>query len=227
MITTATLSAILLATLLATPTTSAPLSLSLACRKNSAALSALTLPPSALPPPDASWALRYVALGLGTQNYTCAGAGASAPAPAGAVAALYDASARLAGAKASAIPTLAAQALASAKPAAAGGAPALAPALGMPQLGRHYFAASGAPTFDLARARPAPALLSARKVAAVPAPGAVAWLELVDDGGGAGYGGLRAVYRVETAGGLPPASCDGLGASVAVPYAAEYWFYGV
>lgn len=109
-----------------------------------------------------------------------------------------------------------------------------------PILGSHYFAADGTPTFDLTAVRE---ILFAKKLATVAAPksaaagpagtGAVDWLALGDNGKG-GSVGLGEVYRVETAGGNPPSSCEGLmgkddkskASVVSVQYAALYWFYG-
>ncbi|CAK3946144.1 Hypothetical predicted protein [Lecanosticta acicola] len=54
--------------------------------------------------------------------------------------------------------------------------------------------------------------------------GAVAWLYLVDNGDGRTKN-LKSVYRIETAGGVAPASCEVPGETLQVPYAAEYWFY--
>ncbi|RAL60788.1 hypothetical protein DID88_009893 [Monilinia fructigena] len=54
--------------------------------------------------------------------------------------------------------------------------------------------------------------------------GAVPWLKLTARNGATG--GLQEVYRVNTAGGNPPATCaDRLGSNFNVQYAAEYWFY--
>ena len=53
--------------------------------------------------------------------------------------------------------------------------------------------------------------------------GAVAWLYLNTTS--ATQGDVRAVYRVNTAGGNPPATCEGSDAVFSVQYAAEYWFY--
>ncbi len=53
--------------------------------------------------------------------------------------------------------------------------------------------------------------------------GAVDWRALTAV---AGSVGLTEVYRVETAGGNPPANCNGFeGTTVLVQYAAMYWFY--
>jgi Protein of unknown function (DUF3455) len=55
--------------------------------------------------------------------------------------------------------------------------------------------------------------------------GSVVWLKLVDNGSGATTDGYKEVYRINTAGGNPPATCDGMDAKFEVPYAAEYWLY--
>ena len=71
-------------------------------------------------------------------------------------------------------------------------------------------------------------MLSAKKLYDVTAPaGAVAnsvdWLFLGDDDTGVSQG-LKAVYRVETAGGKASGSaCTKKGQAVQVEYAAEYW----
>lgn len=105
-------------------------------------------------------------------------------------------------------------------------------------LGHHYFDAQGSPTFDLSASADG-LLLSGAKISSVAAPadadkgrlstGAVAWLQLGDNGRGLSKG-LSNVYRVVTAGGAAEA-CSVSGASAAnqvfsVPYVAEYWFYG-
>lgn len=173
---------------------------------------ALSVPLNGLPAPS-GLTLRYVALGLGTQNYTCPNT-TTAPISIGAVATLYDATALLTAAP-SAVCTL----------------PALAystdSSLSLPTLGHHWFSAAGVPTFDLQAAIPR-AFLSAKKEASVAAPaGSVAnsvpWLYLVDDGRGVSVG-LKAVYRVETAGGAAEGTCTEVGV-VTEKYAALYWFY--
>lgn len=102
----------------------------------------------------------------------------------------------------------------------------------IPTLGHHYFNAAGQPTFDL----DATGLLVAKKTGDIPAPpdacagppgaqnyGAVDWLSLVDVGTGVSRG-LSGVYRVDTAGGKAPPSCEQMG-PIEMPYAALYWFY--
>ena len=49
--------------------------------------------------------------------------------------------------------------------------------------------------------------------------GAVAWLKLITRSGATGN--LEEVYRVNTAGGSPPATCAGMPAAFEVQYAAE------
>lgn len=82
-------------------------------------------------------------------------------------------------------------------------------------------------------------MLIAKKVADIKAPadankgmegtGAVDWLYLNDKGGSVG---VSEVYRIQTAGGMAPTTCQGQGTNglgvgvISVPYAAEYWFYG-
>jgi hypothetical protein len=169
-----------------------------------------TVPLNGLPAPGAL-TLKFIALGLGDQNYSCSAAGA-VPTAIGAVADLYDASLLMPIAKSSLIPTYAAVAYSTHT------------WYGLPTLGHHYFSASGVPTFNLE----SNGFLSAKKVASVPAPSgsinpSVDWLFLQDDGRGVSKN-LQAVYRVETAGGTAPATCSSAGV-IKMAYAAEYWFY--
>jgi len=104
---------------------------------------------------------------------------------------------------------------------------------GIDVLGQHFFTAGGSPEFDLTGVS---ARLVAKKLNSVSPPagacpgpgnaGAVSWLELGDNGAGLSFGGISYVYRVETAGGNPPATCSGQTGLITVPYSAEYWFYG-
>jgi hypothetical protein len=109
--------------------------------------------------------------------------------------------------------------------------------LAFSRIGKHFFSADHFPNFVLSGATPT-ATLVASKVTNVPAPsdacpgpdgaGAVDWLLLKDNGQNRSTG-IQFAYRVETAGGLPPATCSGVAAGgvIRVPYAAEYWYYGV
>jgi hypothetical protein len=192
----------------------------------------LTLPPCALPPPNGT-VLKYVALGLGTQNYTCATPQSTAvPAANGAIAQLYDVGWFLEMNQAM-IPSL--PPLALGMYSMSNGSLNLPYILRFPVLGRHFFNAALQPTFDLYTVN---AQLLAKKVSGIPAPagasagpdgsGAVDWLYLVDNsnGNGATFGGINSVYRIETAGGKSPPTCANSPASFEVVYATEYWFYG-
>ncbi|EON63346.1 hypothetical protein W97_02573 [Coniosporium apollinis CBS 100218] len=194
----------------------------------------LVPPPSSLPPPPSGLVLKRVLLGLGTQNYTCAtSTTASAPKSNGALATLHDLSPLLLPVK----PMTAVAALAPLVPplalarAAESSYTTAASLLGLPSSGTHFFDAAGAPNFVLSGgAEVFRGKLQARTPAVVPAGGsaapAVDWLILADAGGSRGslVGGV--VYRVWTAGGVVPASCEGLGKEVGVGYAAVYWVYG-
>jgi hypothetical protein len=101
------------------------------------------------------------------------------------------------------------------------------------QIGLHFFDSSSKPNFDFTMSDRG--WLQAKKGAAVPAPasaskgvkpqanGAVDWLYLLDNGAGVSQT-LQSVYRAQTAGGKPPATCQGE-EQIEIPYAAEYWFY--
>lgn len=146
-----------------------------------------------LPRPSSNLTLKYIALGRGTQNYTCpsisaTSRNASTPTETGAAAMLFDASC-LASASMTLLHEL---------PAIIGRAPLaslafLVEMLGATTgtsnliLGEHYFNANGDPFFDL-RMSGSAAWMIARKNASVPAPAReyssdteskdVAWLQL-------------------------------------------------
>ncbi|OBT41713.1 hypothetical protein VE00_07791 [Pseudogymnoascus sp. WSF 3629] len=183
-----------------------------------------------LPDPSAGLHLKFVTLGRGVQNYTCAG-GSGTPTAVGAIADIFEITALAQWKPTSPDFTgLAAEAVYLTLPGVQQLLNSRMPA-GNPAtvIGKHYFNSAGVPTFDLsARGRK----LLSKLVAKVPAPananvgpagtGAVPWLKLDDAGGSVG---LKEVYRVYTAGGVAPASCSGQPA-VSVEYAATYWFYG-
>lgn len=212
-------------------------------RGSSVALSAsynnLKLPSSTLPPPGPDLVLRYVALGVGTQNYTCSSPSASStPVSIGARANLYDISRLnndpLASEK---LPYLPAQAL-YANMVGSWLLTAYLHAMGFDnQLGVHFFNETEVPYFSLPKAVPVPLVaFHGKKNGTMTAPvnscrgtkgeGAVAWLQLIDLGDSTPLGDLKATYRVETAGGNPPTTCQGQPANIEVPYAAEYWIFG-
>lgn len=102
-------------------------------------------------------------------------------------------------------------------------------------VGVHYFADLTTPTFDF-RQRGGSGILVGQVNTKMPAPsgsstgrspdnfGAVAWLKVTakPNGGSVGY---KEVFRLVTAGGVAPATCDGRDDVFTIPYAAEYWFY--
>ncbi|KAF1983253.1 hypothetical protein K402DRAFT_338646 [Aulographum hederae CBS 113979] len=208
-------------------------------RRATVDISTISLPTSSLPTPADSLTLKYVLLGVGTQNYTCASSTSTTiPVANGALADLFDFSPFLAG------PTpLVTSNMQTVPPLALSLShtyPQMFDNLRLKKIGRHFFAAGGVPTFDLTGVSPRGTKISGKKIAGTPAPagacsgtegeGAVDWLYLTD----AGLGGATtsanlkggAVYRVETAGGKAPATCEGQGADVVVPYTTEYWIYG-
>lgn len=113
--------------------------------------------------------------------------------------------------------------------------------------GHHYFTSNGTPTFDMTPAQVPDAVklaslqspsmgitkmkVSNNSTAPSDAPkgengqgnGAVPWLLLNSTFGTTGD--VKAVYRINTAGGKAPADCSSSPAYFSVQYAAEYWFY--
>lgn len=101
--------------------------------------------------------------------------------------------------------------------------------------GHHYFLNTTTPFFNLNTSSHDYGTGAFKKINSTDAPtdaikgphgkgnGAVAWLKLTarDPQGQI----LQEVYRVNTAGGDAPKSCQGLDATFQVEYAAEYWVY--
>ncbi|KAK0727379.1 hypothetical protein B0T26DRAFT_672055 [Lasiosphaeria miniovina] len=186
--------------------------------------------PTPLPPPTAGLYLKHVALGRGTQNYTCDLKNATAvPVANGAVATLFNASCL-----ASTYPDLASSlSRAAIQFNLTENESKLAPSnLGVS--GLHYFTTTTTPFFNLDVSQNLKlGEAQCNKTNNTPAPAnaakgqkgepAVPWLKLVAKAGASG--GLQEVYRVETAGGSAPASCKGLTPTFEVQYAAQYWFY--
>lgn len=187
-------------------------------------LSNVVLPvaPTPLPSVGEGHTLRHIAIGRGIQNYTCASADA-APVAIGAVATLFNAtcdSARLNERVMTDITTLA---LNYAIPTG--------PEADQRLSGHHYFTDKKVPMFDLrtegsnygyVQATP-DVVKSAAPQDASAGPnqmGSVAWLKL-----NAVEGDYKEVYRVHTAGGAPPKTCDSMGSAFSVEYSAQYWFY--
>ena len=202
-------------------------------------VSNLALPEGGLGLPQPDLALKYVLLGVGTQNYSCPDGRKdrdASPTATGAIADLYDLG-----------PLLTAKSFSEATVTSLiNRIPGLVlpytdkngklrgniGSIGFPTIGKHFFQSNPtAPVFDLTA-------VGARAVVGldskVPPPGdafpgkkkegAVDWLFLTDAGGS--FGGVSNVYRVVTAGGKAPETCKSKKGEFTVEYAAEYWFYG-
>ncbi|KAM3516003.1 hypothetical protein MY11210_000285 [Beauveria gryllotalpidicola] len=180
-----------------------------------------TLP--GLPSPAPGSQLRHVAVGRGTQNYTCDGSAESKPKAVGAVATLFNVTcmAAMYPEVTSKVPEMAVHFNLDA-------ANRVGPAT-LPVSGHHYFTAAGVPFFDLGDEGQIPCT----KNASVNAPStdtigrkgepAVPWLRLLATKDATK--GLGEVFRVSTAGGSPPATCKDLKGDFQVEYSAEYWFW--
>ncbi|KAL4876308.1 hypothetical protein BJY04DRAFT_200252 [Aspergillus karnatakaensis] len=197
----------------------------LSCDASSIALPSFA---SGLPAPDGQHPL-YVALGRGTQNYTCAtSTPASEPVATGAVARLYNATCFAANFP-DMIELLPAIAYRMTLPTRE--YDALPPAnLGL--IGHHFFE-NKTPVFNLDTTPTRQlGIAKVQKDSDIKAPenaipgenGAVGWLYLTRANGTEGR--YSSVYRVDTAGGSPPKTCDGLPAAFTVEYAANYYIYG-
>lgn len=181
--------------------------------------------------------LKHVAIGRGTQNYTCDLSNSTAvPSAVGAVATLFNATC-IAATYPDLLAMLPRVALAfnltesdaytsNLVPANTGSR--LAPGNYMIS-GHHYFTTTTTPFFDLDTENWQLGAAPCSKNATAPAPAgaaagqggekAVAWLKLKTIDGATGQ--LQEVYRVETAGGSPPATCTGMSAAFEVQYSAQ------
>lgn len=98
----------------------------------------------------------------------------------------------------------------------------------LPVSGHHFFVDSTTPFFNLDTPTLDVGTIPCAKNNSAPAPstaaagpqgeGAVAWLKLTAKDGVTGS--IKEVYRVNTAGGNPPASCQGQPANIEVQYSA-------
>jgi hypothetical protein len=213
--------------------------------RSTVTLTVPTLP--GLPSVPTGLKLKYIALGMGVQNYSCpataiaTSTSASAtttatatPLAIGAIATLYDATQLFTDTA-----CLGPSALAALDVGLTCVADGLDNFMSLPLLGHHYFDSLARPTFDLSAAE---VFLSAKKIAGVPAPSgtsgmnqscagrngaaAVDWLFLQDCGNGLSEG-VSAVYRVGTTGGKAVGGCVGkAGQTIQSDYGALYWFYG-
>ncbi|KAJ5082678.1 hypothetical protein N7532_011721 [Penicillium argentinense] len=173
----------------------------------------------------------YVALGRGTQNYTCADSSAnSVPEAAGAVANLYNATC-----------------IAANHPDLLEMLPGVAYTISLPSkdlarfppanillMGHHFFYDSTTPEFNLDLPNKNFGIVMTKKKGSIDAPstakkgkyGAVSWLYLTNTTGTVGNYGEVAVYRVDTASGSPPATCEGQPKNIEIAYSANYYFFG-
>lgn len=190
--------------------------------------------PEPLASPSEGLVLKHIALGRGTQNYTCDLSNSTAtPQAAGAVATLFNASC-----VASAYPDLLAMlsnlAMKFAYPIPSGeNSPARLGPSNLAVSGQHFFTDLKTPFFNLDTPQSSLGQAPCSKDSQTPAPAnapaghngekAVPWLKLLTKDGATGN--LQEVYRVETAGGSAPASCTGMAAAFEVQYSAQYWFY--
>ncbi|KAF9530388.1 hypothetical protein CPB83DRAFT_850831 [Crepidotus variabilis] len=172
----------------------------------------LTVPPGQTTLPAPSGKPSFVMFGVGTQNYTCGAAGTYTST--GAVAQLFDLSC-----------------LAS-KNQAAFNADIITAAPGEAKLGQHYFQKNDAgalsPVWDFrgdsAKGNANAFVLAAKKgnVAAPTGAQDVDWLFLQSVSGNL----ATSIYRAQTKGGQPPASCTPGTPDITVPYTSRYWLYG-
>ena len=186
------------------------------------------LAPTPLPGPSAGLMLKHVAIGRGTQNYTCDTTNATAiPVSSGAMATLYNATcvASTYSDLLAALPNVALQ-FNLTNPSQASLAPS-----DLAISGHHFFSNLTTPFFNLDSTSLDLGVVPCSKNNTVSAPtgapkgqdntgfGAVAWLKLLARDGATGN--LEEVYRVNTAGGNPPPACAGQAATFEIQYAAE------
>lgn len=169
--------------------------------------------------------MHHVAVGRGTQNYTCDASNPdAAPVAAGAVATLFNVSciASISQDLLQKVPNMAVNF--NYDTASSG---SLGP-MTLPVSGHHFFVDSTTPFFNLDTPTLDLGAVPCAKNASAPAPAtgapgpsgstAVPWLKLTAKDGATGS--IKEVYRVNTAGGNPPATCQGQPANIQVQYSA-------
>ncbi|KAF2265141.1 hypothetical protein CC78DRAFT_532586 [Lojkania enalia] len=183
-------------------------------------LAVMPTAPTPLPPPAAGLTLAHVAIGRGTQNYTCASADAK-PVANGAMATLFNATCS----------TVRAPVILSdlTKYALKYPVPTSEIATQM-QSGHHEFNVDKAPFFSLDTDLHKYGTVNAKLVANSTAPatasegpnglGSVPWLKLIGKDGD-----YKEIYRLDTAGGVAPKTCEGMGSEFTIQYVATYWFW--
>ncbi|KAL9944561.1 hypothetical protein D7B24_006941 [Verticillium nonalfalfae] len=197
----------------------------------------MPIAPEPLPPVSEGLTLKHVAVGRGTQNYTCdVGNATAVPQAAGAVASLFNVSCIAVAYPdlLALIPKVSMQFNLSTEPLLPGANNHRLGPSNAVFAGDHFFYDAKTPYFHIREgdreigdtycglnsSTPAPA------ASAVGQRGekAVAWLKLLTKDGRTA-GDIQEIYRLTTAGGSPPSSCAGQPESFQVQYAAAYWFY--
>ncbi|TGZ80700.1 hypothetical protein EX30DRAFT_341355 [Ascodesmis nigricans] len=174
--------------------------------------------------PEANLDISGVYFGHGTQNYTCASSTSSSlPQPNGAIATLIDISCLLKH-NADAAHKLPRQFMSS-----KGHGELMNSLINVFAVaGDHYFPDATTPVFDFYKDETKRFVGKKKENVACPKTdiigdhGTVDWLNL--DATELAKGFKRA-YRVVTAGGKPPATCEGMAETFEVHYATEYWFW--
>jgi hypothetical protein len=183
--------------------------------------------PTPLPTPSEGLILKHVAIGRGTQNYTCGSDSSAAPVAIGALATLYNATCVAATYPdvLAMLPGVALQFNLTGTDQAS-----LSPS-NLLVSGHHFFLNLTTPFFNLDTSTEDLGTAPSMKNNSVAAPagsilgqygvgnGAVAWLKLLTLDGATGN--LQEVYRLNTAGGNPPTTCAGMPDAFEVQYAAE------
>ncbi|EUC37725.1 hypothetical protein COCVIDRAFT_42435 [Bipolaris victoriae FI3] len=193
-------------------------------------LSNVKLPnaPTPLAAPAQGTSLRHIAIGRGTQNYTCASSTASdVPKAVGAVASLFNVTCDAARLNTDTLAKVTNLALNYAIP--------VSPEAEKRLSGHHEFTAAGVPLFMLQTQDADYGRVECSVDAKSPAPttaslgtnrlGSVPWLKLNATVGTDKHWAYNEVYRIHTAGGVAPKTCEGIEGSFTVEYSAQYWFY--
>ena len=180
--------------------------------------------PTPLAEPSANYTLRHIAIGRGTQNYTCGSTTADEiPKANGAIASLFNATCDAVRLNDNVLADVTRLALNYAIPTA--------PEAEQRLSGHHEFTDKGVPLFNLktqvadygyVQAKPDTVKSAAPFEASKGSNGlgSVPWLKL-----NAVEGDYKEVFRVHTAGGVAPETCEGMQEAFTVEYSAEYWFY--
>ncbi|KIW04865.1 uncharacterized protein PV09_04046 [Verruconis gallopava] len=185
-------------------------------------LSTVKMNTEGLPPPSAGLVLDHIAIGRGTQNYTCKDdTDASTPTLVGALATLFNVTC-MAGPYASLLEVLPSIAVKFPVPDPNA---ALSPA-NLFLLGHHYFTNMTTPFFNLNTDSHEWGLMACSKLNSTNAPNSAVDVTNLKLAAKSRDGcTVQEVYRLNAAGGQPPATCKGMASSFQVDYAAEYWFW--